>query len=110
MRSFFVYILTNHSRTLYTGVTNDLERRVREHKIKLRRGFTSKYRINRLVWFEDFYNIDEALVAEKRIKGWRRAKKIALIDATNPLWLDLADQLTGHVGANPPKTLRLTSG
>lgn len=96
MHRYFVYIMTNHSRTLYTGVTNDLERRIREHKVKLRRGFTRKCQVTKLVWFEDFYDIHQALLAEKRIKGWLRAKKIALIEATNPLWLDLAEQFVSN--------------
>jgi putative endonuclease len=110
MRRYFVYIMTNHARTLYTGITNDLERRIREHKAKLRRGFTKKHHIDQLVWFEDFYRIDEALLAEKRIEGWLRAKKIALVEATNPLWLDLADQVMGHACGSEAKTLRQTSG
>jgi putative endonuclease len=115
MRRYFVYIMTNHSRTLYTGVTSDLERRILEHKRKVRRGFTKKYQLAKLVWFEDFYGIDEALLAEKRIKGWLRAKKVALIEAANRLWLDLADRLTGGSAewmtqGNPSKALRQTSG
>jgi putative endonuclease len=92
---YFVYIMTNHARTLYTGVTNDLERRVREHKIQAKRGFTKKYVMTQLVWYDDFYEIDQALLAEKRIKGWTRAKKLALIERTNPLWLDLAEHWEG---------------
>ncbi len=93
MRRYFVYIMTNRSRTLYAGVTSNLERRILEHKRKIHRGFTSKYQVCKLVWFEDFYSIDEALLAEKRIKGWLREKKVALIEATNPHWLDLAENL-----------------
>jgi putative endonuclease len=59
MRRFYVYIMTNHARTLYIGVTNDLERRVLEHKRKIRRGFTTKYQIGKLVWFEEFYDIEQ---------------------------------------------------
>ncbi len=90
MRSYYVYILTNQSRTLYTGVTNDLERRVFEHKNKLVRGFTSKYNITKLVWYEEFNDIYQAIEGEKKIKGWLRSKKIALIESTNPEWHDLA--------------------
>jgi putative endonuclease len=96
VRRYFVYIMTNHARTLYTGVTNDLERRVLQHKAQATRGFTKKYSMNQLVWWEDFYDIDQALIAEKRIKGWTRAKKLTLIEAANPLWLDLAEQLEGN--------------
>jgi putative endonuclease len=82
--------MTNKSRTLYTGMTNDLERRVYEHKHKLVKGFTSKYNITRLVWYEEFGDVDQAIQCEKRIKGWLRAKKIALIESMNPQWKDLA--------------------
>ena len=87
---YYVYIMTNKSRTLYTGVTNDLERRVYEHKNKLIDGFTRKYNITLLVWYEDFDNVVEAIEAEKKIKGWRRSKKIELVDSINPEWNDLA--------------------
>jgi putative endonuclease len=95
MRRYYVYIMTNHARTLYTGVTSDLERRTRQHKLGEGR-FTSQYRATRLVWFEEFYEAEQAILAEKRIKGWVRRKKIELIEQTNPLWLDLAEQLVGH--------------
>jgi putative endonuclease len=83
--------MTNKSRTLYTGVTNDLERRVYEHKHKLVPGFTSKYNITMLAWYETFANVQEAIEGEKRIKGWLRSKKIALIESKNPRWEDLSD-------------------
>ena len=89
-RSFFVYILTNRSRTLYTGVTNNLERRLYEHKQKLVPGFTAKYRIDKLVFFETTPNVFSAIQREKQIKSWRRSKKIALIERANPLWKDLS--------------------
>jgi putative endonuclease len=87
---YFVYILASRSRVLYTGVTNNLERRMFEHKSKLVPGFTSKYNVDRLVHFEDCDCIDDAIALEKQIKGWLRARKIALIEATNPGWADLA--------------------
>src|SRR5262245_22086223 len=90
MRKFYVYIMTNNSRTLYTGMTNDLERRVFEHKKKLVRGFTSKYNVTKLVWFEEFDNVMQAIDGEKKIKRWRRSKKVALIETSNPGWDDLA--------------------
>jgi putative endonuclease len=77
MGDYYVYIMTNKSRTLHTGVTNDLERRVFEHKSKLIRGFTSKYNITKLVWFEAFHEAIQAIEGEKKIKGWLRSKKIA---------------------------------
>ncbi|GIK43025.1 MAG: nuclease [Chloroflexota bacterium] len=82
--------MTNRSRTLYTGVTNNLERRVYEHKRKLVPGFTSKYNITQLVYFEETPDIKTALAREKQIKGWVRAKKIALIESMNPAWIDLS--------------------
>jgi putative endonuclease len=90
MNYYHVYIMTNQSRTLYTGVTNNLEQRVAQHKSKQIPGFTAKYNITQLVYHESFTNINEAIAAEKRIKGWTRAKKIALIESQNPLWEDLA--------------------
>jgi putative endonuclease len=81
MKQFYVYIMTNKSRTLYTGVTNDLERRVYEHKKKLVPGFTTKYNITQLVYFEVTQDVGVAIAREKQIKGWLRTKKIALIDS-----------------------------
>jgi len=82
--------MTNHSGTLYTGVTNNLERRVYEHKHKLIPGFTSKYNITKLVYYEEGNDVNAALVREKQIKGWLRSKKIALIESVNPEWRDLS--------------------
>jgi putative endonuclease len=90
MPEYYVYIMTNKSRTLYTGVTNDLERRVYEHKHKLIKGFTSKYHITKLVWYETFPDIQQAIEGEKRIKGWVRSRKITIIEAQNPNWEDLS--------------------
>ena len=87
---YYVYIMTNKSRTLYTGVTNDLERRVYEHKKKLVPGFTTKYNITRLVYFEVTQDVGAAIAREKQIKGWLRTKKIALIDSVNLGWADLS--------------------
>lgn len=88
-QEYYVYIMTNKSRTLYTGVTNNLMRRVYEHKNKLVKGFTSRYNIQFLVYYESTPSIHVALEREKQIKGWLRAKKIALIDSMNPTWRDL---------------------
>ena len=86
----WVYILTNHSnRVLYTGVTNDIVRRTFEHRLKLTDGFAEKYNTYKLVYFEETTLIDSALLREKQIKGWSRAKKVALIEAMNPEWRDL---------------------
>ncbi len=88
---YFVYILASKSRKLYVGVTNDLERRVYEHKQKLADGFTAKYRIDRLVHFEETPDVLAAIEREKQIKGLLRAKKIALVESINPTWEDLSE-------------------
>ncbi len=89
-RHFFVYIMSNVSGTLYTGVTNDIERRVFEHKNHVVPGFTAKYRIGRLLYFEEYDSAAYAIAREKEIKGWRRSRKIALIESMNKQWRDLA--------------------
>jgi len=91
-KEYYVYIMTNKSRTLYTGVTNNLMRRVYEHKNKLVPGFTSKYNIQFLVYYEAGNDINAAIAREKQIKGWLRSKKIALIDSMNPQWKDLSEE------------------
>jgi len=91
MKQYYVYIMTNSSRTLYTGVTNDLVRRVYEHKEKLIKGFTQKYNITRLVYYEITSDVRAAIQREKQIKGWLRKKKTALIESVNPEWKDLSD-------------------
>ena len=88
---YFVYIMTNKSGTLYTGVTNNLERRIYEHKHHLVKGFTNKYNIDKLVYFEETNDINAAISREKQIKGWLRKKKIALIESMNPDWKDLSE-------------------
>lgn len=93
MKQYWVYILASLSQRLYVGVTNDLERRVREHKAGEGSVFTRRYRIDRLVYFQAFGDIQEAIRAEKTIKGWTREKKRALIESANPGWLDLAADL-----------------
>lgn len=90
MNNYYVYIMTNYSKTLYTGVTNDLNRRIYEHKQKLIPGFTQKYNITKLVYFEETSNVNAAIAREKQIKGWLREKKITLIESINPEWNDLS--------------------
>ena len=92
MNQYYVYIITNKSKTLYTGVTNNLERRVYEHRNKLIPGFTTKYNINKLVYFEIFNDINSAIAREKQIKGWIRKKKVELIESVNPEWCDLSQE------------------
>ena len=95
IRDYFVYIMASRSRVLYVGVTNDLARRVNEHKQSFIPGFTQKYRISRLVYFEQFGDIRDAIAREKQIKGWVRVRKIKLIEARNPTWDDLAARWFG---------------
>ena len=90
MRTFYVYIMASRSRVLYVGVTNDLARRVKEHKGSLVPGFTSRYHITRLVYFEEFAYIRDAIAREKELKGWVRTRKLGLIDSSNPTWEDLS--------------------
>ena len=93
-RQFFVYILTNKIHTvLYTGVTNHLRRRLSEHRKKVGRGFTARYNVDRLVYYEIFDDPYSAISREKQIKGGSRAKKIELVNSLNPEWIDLYDQL-----------------
>ncbi len=89
-RQYYIYLLASQSRTLYVGMTNDLRRRVYEHKTKQLPGFTRRYNIDRLVHFETTSDVRAALEREKEIKAWRRAKKVALIEAANPAWQDLS--------------------
>ena len=88
---YHVYILANASGVLYTGVTNRLERRVAHHKQKRCPGFTSKYDVVRLVYFEPFGEVRNAISREKQVKGWRREKKLALIRSMNPKFRDLSE-------------------
>src|SRR5438552_2421434 len=92
-RTYFVYIMGSKSGTLYIGVTNDLARRVYEHKNKLVPGFSSRYNCTRLLYFEAGDSVEGAITREKQIKGWLRSKKIALVKTLNPKWDDLSFQL-----------------
>ena len=90
MAQYYVYIMTNATRTLYIGVTNDLLRRVNEHKGKLTDGFTKKYNVTWLAYYEVTADVSAALTREKQLKKWSRGKKVALIESMNPQWKDLA--------------------
>lgn len=90
MKRYYVYIMTNNSKTLYAGVANNLERRVYEHKHKLIPGFSAKDNINRVVYYEDTCEVKEAIRREKQIKGWLRKKELDLIESLNPNWEDLS--------------------
>jgi putative endonuclease len=90
---YYVYIMASHSRVIYIGMTNDLRRRVAQHQQKLIEGFTQRYNVTQLVHYEVTNDVHSALAREKELKGWRRSKKVALIEATNPQWHDLSGDL-----------------
>ncbi|MBI2707649.1 MAG: GIY-YIG nuclease family protein [Proteobacteria bacterium] len=87
---FYVYIMTNISKTLYIGVTNDLLRRISEHKSGLHKGFAKKYKINQLLYYEIYPYVLEAIQRDKSLKHWKREKKVQLIESVNPHWEDLS--------------------
>ena len=89
-KTYCVYIMASESGVLYIGVTNDLERRVIEHKKKKVPGFSTRYNVQKLVYFELFSNVNAAIVREKQLKGWLRKRKVALIESVNPHWNDLS--------------------
>jgi len=90
---YYVYMITNwRNKVLYTGVTNNLERRIYEHKNKIIKGFTSKYNVNKLVYFDYTNDINSAIAREKQIKGWTRKKKNKLVEKMNPEWKDLSKE------------------
>ena len=89
-RRYYVYIMASERRTIYTGMTNDIRRRVGEHKQKQIPGFTQRYNVTRLVYVETRATAREAIRREKQIKGWRRSKKLALVASLNPRWRDLS--------------------
>jgi len=89
-KAFYLYIMSSKSGTLYVGMTNNIKRRVYEHKCRLIPGFTKKYKVERLLYIETINDPVSAIKREKQIKGWRREKKVALIDSINPRWNDLS--------------------
>jgi putative endonuclease len=101
---YYVYIMTNRSGTLYIGVSNDLVRRVHEHKTKCIEGFTAKYNLTQLVYYEAGSDIREAIAREKQLKGWRRSKKLALINSSNPTWNDLSDAWFDNAQSHPERS------
>jgi putative endonuclease len=90
LNSYYVYMMASHTKVLYIGVTNDIESRVQQHKTAPPTTFAGKYNVNRLVWYEDYPDIQAAIAREKQLKGWRRSKKVALIEAINPKWVDVS--------------------
>ena len=111
MKAYFVYMMTNRSRiVLYTGVTNDLARRVWEHHNGTVKGFTKRYRLTILVYYETYNDIGDAISREKEIKGWRRSKKNALVETLNPKWIDLSPTLCQQLrDPSPSSRLGMTS-
>jgi putative endonuclease len=101
MKTFHVYILASRSRVLYVGVTSDMTKRLYEHRNKLVPGFTSRYNVDRLVHIETNDDASAAIAREKQIKGWLRKKKVALIEAGNPQWLDLSESWFEAPGRDP---------
>ena len=101
MAEYYIYIMSNRSSTLYISVTNDLLRRVYEHKEKYVEGFTKRYSIDRLVYYESCESVESAIIREKQLKGWRRARKIALIELMNPEWKDLSLEWMDSSEDNP---------
>ena len=92
MNDYFVYIMTNnHGNVMYIGVTNDLDRRVKEHRSGLVDGFTKQYNVHKLVYFEQMGDIEAAIAREKQLKGWRREKKDRLVESMNPEWKNLSE-------------------
>ena len=106
MRTYYVYIMASRWRVLYTGVTNDLARRVDEHKRSLTPGFTSRYHVTRLVHFEEFGDVRDAIAREKQLKGCVRARKVRLIEQQNPTWEDLAGTWFGAPRTQDPSRQR----
>ena len=92
MKNYYVYIMSNKSKTLYIGVTNDLARRIYEHKNKMIDGFTKKYNLTMLIYFEVFNSVEDAIRREKQLKNWHRQWKINLIESINKDWKDLSDK------------------
>ena len=103
-KRYYVYIMSSRSLTLYVGVTNSIYQRALQHQSGEVDGFTKRYRINRLVYYETFKYIGNAIAREKEIKGWSRAKKLALIKSVNPTWQDLAESWGKPIGPLKPRT------
>ena len=99
---YYVYIMASRTHVFYVGITNNIVRRVREHKDGIYDGFTSRYKVNRLVWYEAWPYVRTAIAREKQIKPWRREKKIWLIESMNPTWQDLSEDWGKPI--QPPRT------
>ena len=100
-RAYYFYMMTSYRGALYAGVTNDLTRRVYEHQGKIVEGFTKKYNVTKLVYYEVADSIEAAIEREKQVKGWLRRKKVALIESMNPYWEDLAKEWYEELSTAP---------
>lgn len=111
VKTYYIYIMTNNTKTLYIGMTNNLQRRVYEHKNHLVKGFTSKYRISKLIYYETTKDVNSAIIREKQLKNWHRQWKINLIEENNPEWNDLAKEWNIDPESSSPVRLwrRMTS-
>jgi putative endonuclease len=109
VRNYYVYILCNVHHTLYIGVTSDLQVRMYQHRNATFEGFTSRYGIDSLVYFESTNDVNEAIAREKQLKGWVRRKKVALIERDNPGWTDLAASWFEPQSTDPSASLRMTN-
>ncbi|MGB9032778.1 MAG: GIY-YIG nuclease family protein [Acidobacteriaceae bacterium] len=110
-RRYFVYVMASRSRVLYTGITNNMARRNTEHKGRASDSFTAKHRCTRLVWYETFHSPTAAIAREKQLKGWTRAKKIALIEVNNLGWADLSEEWGKPIALYAaPASPKLTGG
>lgn len=105
-RRYYVYIMSNRSKTLYVGMGNSLRRRVFQHKVGTNEGFTKKYKLDRLVYWESYGRVLSAIAREKEIKGWLRIKKIQLIVSVNPTWSDLSLKLYPEMEEEVRKELK----
>ena len=103
---FYVYLMASRTRVLYCGITNNLGRRVQQHKEGTHPGFSKTYRCTRLVWFQNFKYVDSAILREKQIKRWRREKKLALIQEQNPSWQDLSELWLGEENCRSLRSIR----
>ena len=104
MRTYYVYILTNATHKLYVGMTNDLQRRMYEHKHKLVPGFTSRYNLSWLAYYETTSDVHAAIAREKQIKGWLRSRKTVLLESANPHWVDLSAGWFDALDSSPDKS------
>jgi len=104
-KTFSVYLLASRSLNFYIGITSNLHRRVWQHKNHTFEGFTSRYNINRLVYYENFDDVHKAIAREKQLKGWSRAKKVGLVKRINQTWLDLSEQWYGNADPSTPLSL-----